>query len=163
VKRGTKYVPLFDHLRRSGEDEVAMTFSQIEALLGEGLPPSARARRGWWGNRSSGSPQASAWMGAAYHVEEVDLEQECVTFRKPIRPYNVRREGDIVRWDAELVKALRAHAGWSQEKLSEELQMRQQTISDWETGKYEPSRHTCKLLTLVAEQAGFQYGEEKDP
>jgi DNA-binding XRE family transcriptional regulator len=49
---------------------------------------------------------------------------------------------------------------WTQAELAEKLGMRQQTISEWETGMYEPKRSTSKFLTMFAEQAGFQYGEE---
>ncbi len=157
MKQGSKYAPLFDYLQRAPQDEVTLSFGEIEALLGATLPASARAQRGWWGNRSSGSPHAAAWMSAGYHVKDLDLGAEYVTFRKPLRAYTVRREGDIVMWDSDLVKALRTHAGWSQMQLAEELGVRQQTISEWETGVYAPRRAMCKFLTLIAERAGFEY------
>lgn len=161
MKPESKYKPLFDYLYRAPQVELTLGFAEIEARLGEALPASARARRGWWGNRSGGSPQAAAWMGAGYHVEALDLTTERVTFRKPLRAYTVRREGDIVLWDSDLVKALRVHAGWNQAQLAEELGVRQQTVSEWETGVYQPSRHMCKFLMLVAEQAGFTYSVDQ--
>ena len=60
-------------------------------------------------------------------------------------------------WDASQVCALRQHLGLSQRGLAEELGTRQQTISEWETGLYQPRGTSVRLLTLVAEQAGFQY------
>jgi len=161
MTQGNKYTPLMDYLQRVPQDEITLTFNEIETLIGDALPPSARTRRGWWGNRSKGSPQADAWMGANYHAEDLDLRAECVTFRKPLRAYHVRREGDIVLWDSDLIKALRFQAGWSQTQLAEELGVRQQTVSEWETGVYQPSRHMCKFLMLIAEQAGFVYGVDK--
>jgi DNA-binding transcriptional regulator YiaG len=41
--------------------------------------------------------------------------------------------------------------------MAEELGTRQQTISEWETGQYRPRGASARLLTLVAERAGFQY------
>jgi DNA-binding transcriptional regulator YiaG len=41
--------------------------------------------------------------------------------------------------------------------MSEELGTRQQTISEWETGMYRPRGGMNRLLTLVAERAGFEY------
>jgi DNA-binding transcriptional regulator YiaG len=58
-----------------------------------------------------------------------------------------------------LVKALRHHLSLSQAELADKLGMRQQTISDWETNVYTPRRSTSKYLSLIAEQAGFTYGE----
>ena len=56
-----------------------------------------------------------------------------------------------------MIKALRQHMEASQGELADELGVRQQTISEWETGVYAPSRATSKHLGLVAEKAGFAY------
>jgi DNA-binding transcriptional regulator YiaG len=161
MNRGSKYYPLFEHLQGSGRDEITLTFAEIEALLGLDLPPSARSRRAWWSNRSKEALQASAWMEAGYHVEDLDLEREQATFRKPLRVYKVARKGDTVLWNGDLIKALRFHMGLSQARLAEELGVRQQTVSEWETGAYAPGRAMSKYLSLVAERADFKYGEEK--
>ena len=60
-------------------------------------------------------------------------------------------------WDAGRVHALREHLGLTQRELAEELGTRQQTISEWETSQYQPRGASARLLTLVAERAGFQY------
>ena len=60
-------------------------------------------------------------------------------------------------WDASHVRSLRQHLKLSQRELAEELGTRQQTISEWETGLYQPRGTSARLLTLVAERAGFQY------
>lgn len=156
----SKYQPLYEHLIHHEQNEVAFTFSEIEALLGERLPASARTQRMWWGNRRRGAVQSQSWMKAGYHVEELDLVNQQVTFRKPLRIYEVNRIGDTVLWDADLIKAFRQQMDWSQSELADQLNMRQQTISEWETGLYAPTRSTSKLLTLVAEQAGFKYGSD---
>ena len=61
------------------------------------------------------------------------------------------------QWDAESVRALRKHLGMTQQQMSDELGTRQQTISEWETGMYRPRGGMNRLLTLVAEGAGFGY------
>ena len=133
------------------------SFTEVERLIAGRLPPTARTGRGWWSNRSQEAVQAAAWMGAGYHVEQLDLDAEQVTFRKPGRVYQVQREGDIVLWNADLVKALRHHMGLNQAQFAQELGVRQPTVSEWETGVYIPRRSSSKLLTLIAEQAGFEY------
>ena len=60
-------------------------------------------------------------------------------------------------WDAGRVRALRRHLGLTQAELSAELGVRQQTVSDWETGAYQPRGASARLLTLVAERAAFPY------
>lgn len=61
------------------------------------------------------------------------------------------------QWDAESVRALRDSLDMTQKQMSEELGTRQQTISEWETGMYRPRGGMNRLLTLVAERAGFDY------
>jgi transcriptional regulator with XRE-family HTH domain len=161
MKEGTKYHPLYAHLQQSSQDEILLTITEIERLLGLMLPATARTQRAWWSNRSSGSVQSQAWMGAGYHVKEIDLEGETITFRKPGLVYNLRKEGDTILWTGDLVKAFREQMGWTQIELADKLGMRQQTISEWETGLYEPKRSTSKFLTMFAEQAGFKYGESE--
>ena len=65
-------------------------------------------------------------------------------------------------WDAERVRALRKHLGFTQQQLSDELGTRQQTISEWETGMYQPRGASAKLLSLIAERAEFAYGDRQD-
>jgi DNA-binding transcriptional regulator YiaG len=73
-------------------------------------------------------------------------------YRRP-RP-NRRRSGE---WDAGRLQALRRHLGLTQQQLADELGMRQQTISEWETGAYRPRGASARLLGLIAERAGFEY------
>jgi DNA-binding XRE family transcriptional regulator len=155
MKENSKYWRLYTHLQTCGQDELSLTFAEIERLLGTGLPNSARTRRAWWSNRNRGAVQAKAWVEAGYQAETLDLANEQVTFRKPGLVYKIRRSGSIVLWDADLIKALRYHMGLNQAEFARELGVRQPTISEWETGQYEPKRSISKLLTLVAEQAGF--------
>jgi DNA-binding transcriptional regulator YiaG len=41
--------------------------------------------------------------------------------------------------------------------MADQLGTRQQTISEWETGMYQPRGASSTLLTMVAERAGFEY------
>jgi len=61
------------------------------------------------------------------------------------------------QWSSKSVRALRKHMGMTQQQMAEELGTRQQTISEWETGMYRPRGGMNRLLTLVAERAGFEY------
>jgi DNA-binding transcriptional regulator YiaG len=161
MKPGSKYYPLFDHLQRCGQDETALTFADIESLMGSSLPASARQRKNWWSNRdTTGALQSCAWVSAGYHVKEVDLEQETVQFCKFQARYNIQhKDGEIV-WHQDAIKALRKHMQMTQSQFAEELGVRRQTISEWENGVYDPDRSTSKFLRLIAKQANFQEPSE---
>ena len=64
------------------------------------------------------------------------------------------------QWDGDAVRALRAHLGVTQGELAEELGVRQQTVSEWETGVYRPRGASVTLLGMVAERASFTYRAE---
>ncbi len=62
-------------------------------------------------------------------------------------------------WDASGVRSLRKHLEMTQDELAEELNVRQQTVSEWETGQYRPRGASERLLSFVAERAEFRYEE----
>ena len=157
MKAGSKYFPLYEYLRQNAADEITLKFDKLEAIIAAPLPASARRQRAWWSNRQAGAVQAGAWMEAGYHVAEVDLAAEQVVWRKANLVYVVRREGDLVLWDGLLVHALRTHMGLTQAEFAFELGVRQPTISEWETGAYLPKRSSSKLLSFIAERAGFEF------
>jgi len=159
MKEGSKYQSLLEYLRGSNQSEVNLSFSEIEALIQDALPDSARTKRAWWSNRSTGALQASAWMEAGYRVEDVDLDGQRATFRKPTTKPKVQRLGDTGLWNSELIKALRLHMGLTQAEFAKQLGVRQQTVSEWENGLYEPTRSKSKHLELVAQTVGFAYEE----
>ena len=60
-------------------------------------------------------------------------------------------------WDGERIRALRGHLGLTQQELAGEMGVRQQTVSEWETGVYMPRGASSTLLDIVAERASFDY------
>jgi len=80
-----KYDPLRRFLEgaRSDVQEITLSFAQIEVILGDTLPYSAKHYRAWWGNelRSGTDPQASSWLGAGWQVDMVDRDGQWVRFR----------------------------------------------------------------------------------
>lgn len=61
------------------------------------------------------------------------------------------------KWNGAQVRALRQHLGLTQQQMADELGIRQQTVSEWETGMYQPRGTSSTLLTMVAERASFRY------
>lgn len=61
------------------------------------------------------------------------------------------------QWDSKRIRALRRHLGLTQRELAARLGTRQQTISEWETGMYQPRGASATLLSIIAERAKFEY------
>jgi DNA-binding transcriptional regulator YiaG len=60
-------------------------------------------------------------------------------------------------WDATSVRGLRRHLALTQDQLADELGVRQQTISEWETGAYRPRGASTRLLSIIADRADYEY------
>ncbi|MEM9448654.1 MAG: helix-turn-helix transcriptional regulator [Cyanobacteria bacterium P01_E01_bin.6] len=156
MKPGSKYHSLFDYLRQRSDEQILLSFGEIEGMIGSSLPPSARDRKNWWSNRDGNSAlQAGAWIGAGYKVQSVDLLKQTVQFCKFQARYDIQREDGAIVWHQDAIKALRKHMKMTQAQFAKELGVRRQTVSEWENGVYDPDRKTGKFLELVARQANF--------
>jgi len=60
-------------------------------------------------------------------------------------------------WDKDRILALRRHLRLTQQAMAAELGTRQQTISEWEKGLYQPRGASARLLSLIAEKSNFTY------
>ncbi len=54
-------------------------------------------------------------------------------------------------WSAESIAELRARLGLTQAGMAEALGVRQQTVSEWETGRYQPRGASVRMLQSLAE------------
>jgi DNA-binding transcriptional regulator YiaG len=162
MKRSSKYEGLYHFLAEASGDAIHLSFAEVERIIQDQLPPSARRDVAFWSNRQLGAVQASAWMSAGFRVASVDLELKTIAFERVRSRYSVRKEGNSYRWGSESVKALREHLGVSQADLAKLLGVRQQTVSEWETGMYAPTRARSNHLTLVAERADFPFRASDD-
>jgi hypothetical protein len=77
---GGRYDPLHNHLARSPDSRVPMTFAKVEELVGR-LPDSAYQHRAWWGNNDA-SVQAKAWLDAGWRVDSVNQTAGEVVFTR---------------------------------------------------------------------------------
>jgi len=66
-------------------------------------------------------------------------------------------QAERLRWDKDRIQALRHHLNLTQQELAAQLGTRQQTISEWETGMYQPRGASSTLLSMIAEKADFKY------
>jgi DNA-binding transcriptional regulator YiaG len=55
-------------------------------------------------------------------------------------------------WTPARVARLRRAMGLSQAAFAKEMGVRQQTVSEWETGQYRPRGASVRLLGMLAEQ-----------
>ena len=77
-----KYDRLTDFLNRQPRDEsyVEMTFKQIEDVIDDQLPQSAKIHRAWWSNNEQNSAMTRAWRKAHFRSARVDMSARKLTF-----------------------------------------------------------------------------------
>lgn len=81
----SKYDALGDYLRaRVGRRRVQLTFREIEQIIGDDLPLSARTYSAWWANEAGPTThtQCHAWMENGWLVTEVDRSAGVVVFEE---------------------------------------------------------------------------------
>jgi hypothetical protein len=83
AERPRKYEPLAEHLAAlpRSRNEVTLSFADVERIIGDDLPPSAREYRQWWENQDRGS-HAPLWLAAGFKVDSVDFSRERVRFTR---------------------------------------------------------------------------------
>ncbi len=78
----SKYTPLMTYLQASGQEDVFMTFDEIERVIEAELPASAFKHRAWWSNNPSSSVISYAWLQAGYKATKVDMPGRKLVFYK---------------------------------------------------------------------------------
>lgn len=109
----SKYDPLILHLANYSGEALALTFAEIEELLGEPLPATARSHLAWWANTKADPTHtwANRWTAAGWHAR-ADLPHERVTFTRhdSVRA-SVTRLSDLIPTGREAVMDLVERAG----------------------------------------------------
>ncbi len=78
----SKYAPLEKYLKSTGFESIPMVFSEIESIIKDKLPPSARKHRPWWSNNTSNSAITQSWIAAGFKVTRVNMNDESLVFVK---------------------------------------------------------------------------------
>ena len=78
-----KYLPLDEWFRErpDSEDQIELTFDEVEAILGTPLPKSATKLTTWWTNvQPNIQSHRTAWLNNGWMVAEFDLQARWVKF-----------------------------------------------------------------------------------
>lgn len=94
----SKYSGLKNHLkfRAAFTGIVKLSFARIDGLIGSNLPMQAYRDEAWWSNTVNAHSQG--WLDAGWEVQEVNLKEGYIVFKKvsePPRKKNKRSITDI--------------------------------------------------------------------
>jgi hypothetical protein len=79
----TKYEPLAEHLAAQSNSEVTLSFTEIERIIGDELPPTADRFKPFWANsRAKDGHPGRFWMERGWRQVRLDQANQLVTFRR---------------------------------------------------------------------------------
>ena len=105
-----KYQLLQEHLLSREDSDWDATFKELEAIIEDRLPESARKHQAWWANQSSGHSQY--WQRAGWQTAKVDVQNERLTFiRKEDRRHLIGVNPKLPILDATPLTVAQAKAG----------------------------------------------------
>lgn len=95
-----RYYPLKTYFQKITADKIALTFTQIEKIVGFKLPLSAKKYPSWWSHKSSQNAICDAWTSAGFVKQRVDIDDEKVYLyrdvsRKAVEIPNAILNGEI--------------------------------------------------------------------
>ena len=82
------YTPICNYLTGLEKDSVSLSFTEVEEIIGRGLPDSARKYRLWWENDETHTQAVNGWMAAGWQTADVDLHAMTVRFSRTRTPKN---------------------------------------------------------------------------
>ncbi|AFW97173.1 CBS domain-containing protein (plasmid) [Anabaena sp. 90] len=65
-----------------GQNKLQLTFQQVEEIIRDELPVSARRHRSWWANDSVNHPQSQQWLNVGWRVASINMNEERVLFAR---------------------------------------------------------------------------------
>lgn len=93
-----KYTPLTNWLKnQSSATTIRVTFEELETLLGDKLPSSAREHRSWWANDAKNHRHSRSWLAAGWRVVDVDMATGQITFDHTITAFYQLFFADLVQ------------------------------------------------------------------
>jgi hypothetical protein len=86
-----KYGALGEYLRGQRGDAVALSFAEIERIIGSALPPNSQNSPAWWSNAPGNNVMTKVWLDAGFKSEKVDTKSRALVFRRVAN--DARRDG----------------------------------------------------------------------
>jgi hypothetical protein len=81
----SKYDGLGSFLREQRASAVPMSFADVERVIGQKLPRSARFPA-WWSNHPSNNVMTKIWLAAGFKTAHVNVEAKTLVFRRAAHP-----------------------------------------------------------------------------
>jgi hypothetical protein len=91
-----RYQPLGDWLSTQPGEQVTLTFAEVQQILGQPLPATARTSNAWWLHAERyRTAAARVWHAAGWRLLEVNRQRATVTYvRNPAAAFHLFAASD---------------------------------------------------------------------
>ena len=83
-----KYIPLASFFAEASQNEITLTYTEIENIVGQQLPNAAYLNSSWWKKTKPPATHFLSWLDSEYTVKEIDLGRS-VKFTKEFDEFDV--------------------------------------------------------------------------
>jgi len=78
----SRSAPLAIWLQNQEQNKLSLSFEEIEVIIQDTLPASARKHRNWWANDTVSHSQSQQWIEAGWRVSNVNMSEKRVIFSR---------------------------------------------------------------------------------
>lgn len=119
-KMEKKYIPLANYFEVALQQEITLSFSELENIMGQALPNAAYLNRSWWKKTKPPLSHYLSWTNAGYYVIDVKLGTSVTFGRTQMKTTsNISKNDDNP--PAYIIRAIEASDARSFIHLQEEI------------------------------------------
>lgn len=119
-KMEKKYIPLANYFEVALQQEITLSFSELENIMGQALPNAAYLNRSWWKKTKPPLSHYLSWTNAGYYVIDVKLGTS-VSFSRTQMKTTSNISKDDENPSAYIIRAIEASDARSFIHLQEEI------------------------------------------
>ncbi|MDM5250601.1 GNAT family N-acetyltransferase [Lysinibacillus sp. G4S2] len=119
-KMEKKYIPLANYFEVALQQEITLSFSELENIMGQALPNAAYLNRSWWKKTKPPLSHYLSWTNAGYYVIDVKLGTS-VTFSRTQMKTTSNISNNDDNQSAYIIRAIEASDARSFIHLQEEI------------------------------------------
>lgn len=91
-----KYIPLAQFFQSSSEQEIILTYAEMETIIGQQLPNTAYLNASWWKKKKHPLTHYEAWTGANYFIKSVVLGSMVVFTKEQTHSFSNTSKREII-------------------------------------------------------------------
>lgn len=120
-KMEKKYIPLANYFDIATQQEITLSFSELENIMGQALPNAAYLNRSWWKKTKPPLSHFLSWTNAGYYVIDVKLGTKVTFSRTQIKTTSNNISKNDENPPAYIIRAIEASDARSFIHLQEEI------------------------------------------